>query len=789
MTNDNGGKLRVSDVRLALDGTAVTSGTPVAVSPGTHTASETPVTGYTATFSDGCDATGSISVGLGESKTCTITNDDQQASLTLKKTVVNDDGGTKTVSDFPLYINGKAAVSGTAYTLDAGSYTATESGLSGYTATAWGTDCNADGTITLAPGDTKTCTITNNDVAPTVTLTKTVTNDNGGTKSASDFTLTLDGVAVTQGNATTVKANTAIAIDEASVSGYRFVRITGDRGCPTALGGTVTLSEGQNLSCTVENDDIPARLTVIKNVDNAGVATTSSDAFTMTIAGVAVPDGDSFPGSSSGTTRTVIPGTYSVTESGPAGYTASESATCSGSIALGEEKTCTVTNTRDTATLTVKKNVDYDGNGDLTGNMDRVDATDWTWDIAGGEQDIVTGQTKTLGTGTYTVSEDQKSDYELVGWSCSNEQSGSTNSATVSLGKGDHVTCTFTNRVKTGSISGYKWNDVDGNGRFDMESEVGKESGIANWTVFIDTDKDSILDDGETSATTSADGSYTMNGLLPGSYRVCEVIKSGWKQTYPAIEGSASCHDVTVSAGVTTTNVNFGNRFVPPELTIEKYNNRWPTAVGPGGDVLYTIVIKAEKNTAYDVKVKDLLPQGFKYRKGSWTAVSSLHGALSIAEPTYASPGTWTLNGTGEGMYEGVEAGEQITLTYRADVATDELAGTYKDIAWASARETPDTDATRILASSVATTQSGDPGNIGGSFVGTKVAVDRETQDSVTLNVVREEKKTETGSVLGASTELPATGADARWLMLAAGLLGTGAAAAAAAFALRRKYA
>ena len=37
-----------------------------------------------------------------------------------------------------------------------------------------------DGTITLLPGDTKMCTITNDDVGPTLTLVKTVVNDNGG---------------------------------------------------------------------------------------------------------------------------------------------------------------------------------------------------------------------------------------------------------------------------------------------------------------------------------------------------------------------------------------------------------------------------------------------------------------------------------------------------------------------------------------------------------------------------------------------------------------------------------
>src|SRR4029450_11104543 len=38
------------------------------------------------------------------------------------------------------------------------------------------------------------------------------------------------------------------------------------------------------------------------------------------------------------------PGSYSVSETGPSGYTQSNSADCSGSIAAGQTKTCTVTN-------------------------------------------------------------------------------------------------------------------------------------------------------------------------------------------------------------------------------------------------------------------------------------------------------------------------------------------------------------------------------------------------------------------------------------------------------------
>jgi len=65
--------------------------------------------------------------------------------------------------------------------------------------------------------------------------------------------------------------------------------------------------------------------------------------FTMSVTNSANPAdfaGEEAPGTSVG----VNPGAYSVSESGPSGYTESDSADCSGNIALGETKTCTITN-------------------------------------------------------------------------------------------------------------------------------------------------------------------------------------------------------------------------------------------------------------------------------------------------------------------------------------------------------------------------------------------------------------------------------------------------------------
>ena len=67
--------------------------------------------------------------------------------------------------------------------------------MSGYTACDWvctvGTQTGAS--ISLALGESASCAITNDDDAPSLTLVKTVTNDNGGAAKTTDFTLSASG--------------------------------------------------------------------------------------------------------------------------------------------------------------------------------------------------------------------------------------------------------------------------------------------------------------------------------------------------------------------------------------------------------------------------------------------------------------------------------------------------------------------------------------------------------------------------------------------------------------------
>ena len=113
------------------------------------------------------------SIALGQTKTCTVTNDDNAPKLTLVKHVVNDNGGTAVAAMWNLAAAGPTGFDGAGPSVssgagfDAGSYDLSESGPAGYDASAW--VCSAgqvDGdTVSVGLGDDVTCTITNDDVA------------------------------------------------------------------------------------------------------------------------------------------------------------------------------------------------------------------------------------------------------------------------------------------------------------------------------------------------------------------------------------------------------------------------------------------------------------------------------------------------------------------------------------------------------------------------------------------------------------------------------------------------
>lgn len=213
----------------------------------------------------------------GETTACVITNTLQTGFLVVTKVVTNDHGGTATAPDFTFDVSGGIAADvpfeadgSNSFEVQPGSYTVTENGLpiSGYT-TSYANDANPNlncDSLYVAPNATVTCTITNDDIAPQFTVIKVVTNDNGGTAVAGDFTMNVTATepsddsfpgAVAPGTTITLDAG-AYSVAEAGVVGGQVTMNGVVYGVSYSTDCTGSIGIGESKTCTVTNDDTPA---------------------------------------------------------------------------------------------------------------------------------------------------------------------------------------------------------------------------------------------------------------------------------------------------------------------------------------------------------------------------------------------------------------------------------------------------------------------------------------------------------------------------------------------------
>ena len=86
----------------------------------------------------------------------------------------------------------------------------------------------------------------------------------------------------------------------------------------------------------------------------------------------------------------------------------------------------------------------------------------------------------------------------------------------------------FGNTSTRGSISGTKFNDLNANG----QREPG-EPGLGNFTIYLDSNNNDILEPGEQSTVTDSEGNYAFNDLPSSIFVVREVEQFGFSQTTP----------------------------------------------------------------------------------------------------------------------------------------------------------------------------------------------------------------------------------------------------------------
>jgi len=262
-----------------------------------------------------------------------------------------------------------------------------------------------------------------------------------------------------------------------------------------------------------------------------------------------------------------------------------------------------------------------------------------------GQLDSGEQSTTTAGNGTWSFTgvgprQLRIREVQQTGW----EQT-TTNPAVFSTISGTNVTgINFGNRVKaeTGTISGFKFNDLNGNGVRDAG-----EPGIENWTIYLDQNLNGQLDSGETSVKTTSNGSFQFSSLAAGTYRVREVLLTGWQQT------TTNPADVVLAAGGTKDNVLFGN-FQQVSISGAKFNDLNANGVrdtGEAGLSGWTIFLDTNNNGVLD--------------SGERNQVTDTNGNYSFSN---VGPGTFRLREEAKFNWIQMTANPTVTTTSGVNV-------------------------------------------------------------------------------------------------------------------------
>jgi hypothetical protein len=338
--------------------------------------------------------------------------------------------------------------------------------------------------------------------------------------------------------------------------------------------------------CNIFNSKQASTLKLVKTVDH-GQGQPSD--WTLTASGTTNGFSDAGNSSTFHTVSANIPYTLSESSSSPLtqGYSQFGAWTCTGgylqgnNITLnpGQNVTCTVDNHRDTGSVKVNKKTDLNGDGDWNDShnegSNQTDANNYAnglgfrWILDGGGSNLfgatVSNLDTTISNYWHTLDEYVPAGYRFVSWYINGTGKSCTNpdGRTLPLGrelqvnKNSVTEITVCNKKDFGSISGYKWNDVNGNTSKDSDEEK-----LSGWQIYVDANNSGQKDGDELSATTDANGNYTINNVPMGSYSIREVNKAGWKETWPY--HNSYSHYVTIDPShLAVTDINFGNQKNP----------------------------------------------------------------------------------------------------------------------------------------------------------------------------------------------------------------------------------
>ncbi len=209
--------------------------------------------------------------------------------------------------------------------------------------------------------------------------------------------------------------------------------------------------------------------------------------------------------------------------------------------------------------------------------------------------------------------------------------------------------------VITGSISGMKFDDLNGNGMKDMG-----EPGLDNWMITLTNETGAV-----TTMMTDSDGKYNFSDLPDGDYTVGETLQTGWIQTAPAVSGTGSAtYAVEISGGNIVADRDFGN-FKLGSVHGMKFNDKNGNSMNDGEPGLegWEITIDGfDTITDTPVHMVTMTDADGKYwfmdlTAGTYTISETMQNGWMQTAPT---SGTYTVTIDTSGMViEGLDFGNQ----------------------------------------------------------------------------------------------------------------------------------
>jgi hypothetical protein len=359
----------------------------------------------------------------------------------------------------------------------------------------------------------------------------------------------------------------------------------------------------------------------------------------------------SLTGGQSSTIPNLVPGSYNVNETLPAGWQLTSitcvdpdggstfnlaTSTASIDVDWGEHVTCTFLNTAQGSVTIVKETVPQAAGGQMFAFAGGLGA----FSLTGGQSSTIPN----LGPGTYAVTETLPAGWKLSQITCVDPDGGSTfnlaaSSASIDLDAGEHVTCTFLNTAH-GSVT------------------------IVKQTIPQDTGGQMFSFAGGLGAFSLTGGqSSTIPNVGPGSYDVSEALPAGWKlsqitcvdpdggSTFNLATSSASI-DVDAGEHVTCTFLNTAQGSVTIVKQTVPQDTGGQTFVFAGGLGAFSLT-GGQSST-----ISNLGP-------GAYAVTENLPPSWTLSQITCVDPdGGSTFNLATSTASIDVDAGEHVTCTF-----------------------------------------------------------------------------------------------------------------------------